>query len=98
MSTRLIIRPEAETDLAEAFAWYEDRRHGLGHEFLEAINDVFTAVSANPQRHSIIYREVRRALPRRFPYKVLYLVQADEVQVIGVIHAKRHPRVWQQRV
>jgi len=90
MSCRLIIRPEAEADLAEAFDWYEERRPGLGHEFLEGITE-------NPLHHRLIYREVRRALPRRFPYKVLYFVRAEEVQVIGVIHAKRHPRVWQAR-
>ena len=98
MSFRLIIRPEAEADLAEAFDWYEECRRGLGHEFLEAIRNVFTAVSANPLHHSVIYRDVRRALPRRFPYKVLYFAQSGEVHVIGVIHAKRHPRAWQQRI
>jgi len=30
MSRQLIIRAEAEEDLTEAFAWYENRRRGLG--------------------------------------------------------------------
>jgi hypothetical protein len=34
MPAKLIIAPEAEQDLAEAYAWYEDRRIGLGEEFL----------------------------------------------------------------
>lgn len=84
--------------MAEAFDWYEKRRPGLGREFLDAIGTVLKAVTENPLHYSVIHREVRRALPRRFPYKVLYLTQADEVQVIGVVHAKRHPRVWQRRV
>ena len=34
MKYRLIIRPEAEDDLKEAYSWYEDKRQGLGHDFL----------------------------------------------------------------
>ncbi len=33
MTHRLIIRPEAETDIEESFIWYEDECPGLGHEF-----------------------------------------------------------------
>jgi len=66
--------------------------------FLKEVRAVLDAVAEFPLRHSVIHRDVRRALPRRFPYKVLYMVQTDTVQVIGVVHAKRHPRVWQRRV
>ncbi|HXH09488.1 MAG TPA: hypothetical protein VNP04_06975 [Alphaproteobacteria bacterium] len=34
MAAELIIAPEASHDLAEAYAWYEGRRVGLGEEFL----------------------------------------------------------------
>jgi len=35
MKHRVIIRPESENDLKEAFSWYEDKRIGLGHDFLK---------------------------------------------------------------
>jgi hypothetical protein len=41
---------------------------------------------------------VRRILTRRFPYKVFFFVEADSIKVIGVIHARRHQRVWKRRV
>lgn len=69
MKRRLSIRPEAEADLAEAFAWYEERRAGLGGEFLKEVRAVLDAVAEFPLQHSVIYRDVRRALPRRFPIK-----------------------------
>jgi hypothetical protein len=37
MNYRLIIRPEAEWDLEDAFAWYELQEPGLGSEFVRAI-------------------------------------------------------------
>ena len=38
MNYRVIIRPEAENDLKEAFLWYEDKRLGLGYDFLLQVN------------------------------------------------------------
>jgi hypothetical protein len=38
MAAELIIAPEAEQDLAEAYAWYEGRRIGLGEEFLSGVD------------------------------------------------------------
>ena len=34
MKWNLIIRPEAEQDISEVYDWYEERRKGLGDEFL----------------------------------------------------------------
>jgi len=34
MKYRVIVRPEAEYDLKEAFSWYEDNRTGLEYDFL----------------------------------------------------------------
>jgi len=37
MAAELIIAPEAEQDLADAYAWYESRRSGLGEELLTTV-------------------------------------------------------------
>ena len=34
MKYKTIISPEAENDLKETFSWYEDKRVGLGYDFL----------------------------------------------------------------
>jgi plasmid stabilization system protein ParE len=94
----LVIRPEAEADLAEGFGWYERRRSGLGHDFLNELKALLTRIEQNPMGHTAIYRNVRMALVRRYPYKVLYLFEANTVEVIGVVHAKRQPRFWQERI
>lgn len=98
MSFPVIIRSEAEADLTEGFNWYEERRDGLGFEFLREVKMIQDQLRQNPLRHAVIYRNVRRALVRRFPYKVFYLFEHNKVEVIGVIHASRHRRSWQQRV
>jgi hypothetical protein len=41
---------------------------------------------------------VRQALVRRFPYVVCFLIEAERISVIAVIHGRRNPRVWQSRI
>jgi hypothetical protein len=72
----LIIRREAEKDMAEGFDWYEERRHGLGYEFLREVRTLLSTIETNPQRHAETYRGVRMALIKRFPYKLLYLLSS----------------------
>lgn len=84
--------------MAEGFEWYETQRNGLGHDFLAKVRAAFQLVCENPNRHAVLYRDVRRTLTRRFPYKVFYLIADDSVEVIAVVHARRNPAVWQERV
>ena len=43
MSRRLIVRPEAEAEMTEAYDWYEDRVPGLGSEFLLCVDAVLSS-------------------------------------------------------
>ncbi len=67
MNRRLIVRPEAEGEMAEAFDWYEDRVSGLGSEFLLCVDAVFNAILRSPAQFARVHQIVRRALTRRFP-------------------------------
>ena len=84
--------------MAEAFDWYEERQAGLGHEFLGEVHLAVRAIAENPLHHQLLYKNVRRILTRRFPYKVFFLLETDTIEVIGVVHASRHSRVWRRRV
>ena len=98
MSRRLIVRPEAEAEMAGAFDWYEDRAPSLGIEFLRCGDAGFSAILRNPERFPQVHRVVRRALTRRFPYAVFFVEDAERVVVLSVFHGKRNPKQWQERV
>ena len=97
MSLDLIIRPEAEADMTEAFDWYEERDLGLGSEFLRSIDAIFGSITRNPLQYPIVHRSLRKAVARRFPYQVFYTVEKHGVLVVAVFHARRDPRLWQER-
>ncbi|MGE5610185.1 MAG: type II toxin-antitoxin system RelE/ParE family toxin [Bacillota bacterium] len=97
MIRELVIRPEAEAELAEAYRWYEDRREGLGKDLLLSVEASLTAIQRSPYSYPLVYKDVRRSLIKRFPYGIYYLVEETRIVVIAVFHAKRDPRRWQDR-
>ena len=44
MSYTFTIRPEAEADLAEAKRWYEERRQGLGADFVLCVDEALERI------------------------------------------------------
>jgi hypothetical protein len=65
----MIIRftPDADAELAEARQWYAHQREDLDMEFMECIDDVLSRVVHDPDLYPIVYRNLRRAVVRRFP-------------------------------
>jgi plasmid stabilization system protein ParE len=90
--------PEARAEFDDGADWYEDRRAGLGTEFLAEVRAVIRRISANPRMHTIVYKDVRKAVVRRFPYVVLYRVEPTEILVVAVFHTSRDPQDWMVRV
>jgi hypothetical protein len=72
----MIIRPEAEADLVSARNWYERQHEGLGAAFLLCVEEVLEHIGRTPEMYTAVYRDVRRALTRRFPYAVNYRMAA----------------------
>ena len=97
MKRTIIIRPEAEQDIREAYSWYETQMSGLGANFLLRIDAALSSVQRNPRQYPLIHQEVRRCLVRSFPYGILFLVEDKRIIVLAVFHAKRDPRSWQER-
>ncbi len=72
MTHQVRVRPEAEEDLEEAAAWYEQQRLGLGNDFLDEVLRTFSKISAQPAAYPVLHRDTRRALTLRFPFGVYY--------------------------
>jgi len=73
MTRLLVVEPEAEAEIVDATSWYEARSPGLGLEFLRAVEVAIASILRNPYEHQVVFREVRRASVRRFPYGLMYV-------------------------
>jgi toxin ParE1/3/4 len=97
---RLIIREQAEADIAEAALWYQEQRAGLGDEFLLDIQDAIGRAAAHPCQYPRLRHkpEVRRILAARFPYRIFFIRRPDAVVIFRVLHGARHDREWKMRL
>lgn len=91
MSYDVQVRRAAELDIAEAQLWYEAQRNGLGTEFHSEISQVIERLGESPLIYQIVYKDVHRAIVRRFPYLIWYRVFGEVVTVIACTHAKQAP-------
>ena len=92
MGADLVIAPEAEHDLDEAYAWYEEQRNGLGEEFLTSADACIAAIRRTPKAGRLVHKNYRRALTRRFPYAVYYRVDGDNCVVYRVLDCRQKPQ------
>jgi plasmid stabilization system protein ParE len=97
MTYELKVRKEAEQDISLIFEYYEEIRIGLGHDFLLCIEEVFAKIERNPLNYRKTYKELRRVIIRRFPYRVFFFIRASKVVVTAVFHAQKDPESWQNR-
>ena len=93
----LLVRPEAEIDVFEAALWYEGERDGLGGEFLDAVREVLGHVQLAPLRFPIVSGGIHRAMLRRFPFGVFFVVDEEWSTIIAVMHLHRDPASWERR-
>ena len=94
----LVILPEAEQDVAQAYIWYEEQELGLGEEFLRCVDARIQFVRRNPGMYQAIYESYRRAVVRRFPYVVFYEHSDTTVIVYAVFHCSQEPQKWRSRL
>ena len=91
MNLDILIKPFAELDIEEASQWYEKKKTGLGSEFLDEIDACLTKIVDNPRIFVEKYRDIRRALPKRFPYAIYYIIEPYRIVVLAVIHTSMDP-------
>lgn len=96
------IENEAADELEEAAAWYEQRRSGLGDEFMEAVDDALAFIAQWPHSGSPTPEvpsdlRIRRAHVRRFPYHIVYLEMLGVIRILAFAHDRRSPGYWHNR-
>ena len=98
MTWQVVFNPRVEHDVAEAVAWYENKKMGLGGEFIL----VWRSLTDNPllgaRKHPA--KNIRWRYPERFPYRVIYEVEetTQTVIVLTVLHAARNDTTWMERL
>ena len=96
MKYKLLVKAEAMHDMTEAFDWYENKRTGLGAEFLDEVDEFYDRITQNLE-HYQSHRDQRIAVMHRFPYKIVYEIEHETIVVYAVYHDKRNAEKLTER-
>lgn len=77
--------------------WYAQESSELAAAFADSFETLITRIEAMPELYVVALKNVRRGKLRRFPYLVYYRVLSDRIEVIGILHGNRDPRLWKER-
>ena len=96
--TAVFFHPEADAELIAAAVYYEGQQKELGKRFLSSVEDSLSRRRINPRLYPVIDGDVRRCLTRTFPFGVLFRDRAARIEIIAVMHLRREPGYWKERV
>jgi len=91
------LTPEAEADLADARRQYRRRNARAAAMFMNAVATVLDLIGRYPEGQPILHRTARRVLVHRYPYALLYYLDAHDAVVFGCFHTARDPEIWRGR-
>lgn len=93
----VIFTPAAQAEIFEARDWYSSRAPEMAVSLAAEIEAVVERIAAAPQLFPVVFKDMRRARCRRFPYALFFRVVGGTVYVIACFHSSRDPRQWQRR-
>ena len=95
MNTRLTAA--ARRDLSEAAKWYRAREPGLDRRLFDAVDHALERIRELPEIGPEVEGRIRRVLLHTFPYALFYILDRDEIIVLGCLHGARDPSIVRNR-
>ncbi len=95
---RLSFRPEVEEDIVNAVTWYENKRSGLGHEFLLEYLAAIQRIRDNPLLFAVAANGLRPCRLKRFAYLIHFVVVGDNILVVALMGGGRDDSTFTHRI
>ena len=89
---------QADAEFAEAAQRYADISPELGQRFYHSIHDLIAEICAAPLQFRPFVPPARRHFRKPFPYAIVFVDRPDEVWIVAVMHFKRQPGSWRERL
>ncbi len=95
---RVFIEAAARNDLIDGYHFYEQSERGVGDYFLSTLYSEIESLRIFAGIHRKEYKELYRALSRKFPFSIYYTLETDEVVVRAVLDCRRNPSWIRERI
>ena len=89
---------EALFDIEEIILWYEKQREGLSYDFELCMEAGISEIIRTPTAYQKRYKNVKVLFISRFPYGIHYIVNPENIIIVGIFHTSRSPKNWSKRM
>jgi toxin ParE1/3/4 len=94
----LRIHPEARREFQRSVAYYRTISILLAKRFVVDVEESFLRVMEAPERYPFQTDDARAKLLKDFPFAIIYTHEEGKVFIIAVMHQKRKPGYWLNRI
>ena len=95
---KIRIEAPARNDLFQGYEFYEENEEGLGEYFLSSLYSDIESLRIFGGMHRKEYKSLHRALSRKFPFAIFYVVREGEVVVKAVLDCRINPSWIRKRL
>jgi len=88
----------ARIELREAIAYYNSKELQLGSRFGEAVKRAASSIVQYPLAWPSASEVTHHCQVRGFPYSLIYCLESNEVVIVAVMHNRREPQHWRERL
>jgi ParE toxin of type II toxin-antitoxin system, parDE len=96
--SRVLFHKLAKEEFFQARDFYDELIFGLGKTFVLEIERCLNIIKRNPLAYPQIRENIRKAVIIKFPYSILYRIEKQNVYILAVMHQKRKPQYWSNRI
>ncbi len=93
MSYNVFFTSLADSDLEDAFKWYESQKPFLGWEFRENVSHCIDQIMDERVEYQLYSGNIHKIKLQRFPYKLYYIKDSGKkkITILALFHIKRNP-------
>jgi len=86
----------AAAEVESALSWYGQPEINRTSTFLKDLERTESHLRTHPELYQGVEGEIRRAVLRRFPYSLFYVIEQDQVIVLAFLHQHQKPRTLEE--
>ena len=89
MSYNITITDITETEISDAYNWYNQQKTNLGNSFKIDFINKMAIIKDNPFLFQVRYLNIRITFLDNFPYGIHFFIENNTITILSVYHTSR---------
>ena len=97
MNHKVILHVDAREEILEALTWYGERSRLAARAFVQELNSTVILADRSPETWPHSHGDTRHIVFPRFPFKLVFRMRGETLEIVAVAHQRRRPSYWHNR-